>query len=218
MKTYLFLFINLLGAMTAFGQKTFEFTVEGMSCETCARTATQVLQFEGVLSAKVDFDTKKAVVVASDSITEADIKKALYTHSNFEAHFEGDTRVEPLSEAEKAGLDIRSLPPGEKIKFKKETVDGKVTIFDFTARWCGPCRIYSPKVERLLLKYPGLALREVDILEWDSALGKQLTSEFNMPSLPFTLVFDSHGKRIGKVVGNRIEELEAIVLNIIPQK
>lgn len=201
----------LLASAAAFSQKTFEFTVEGMSCETCAETAYKVLQFDGVISASVDFATKKATVVAEDGMTEAGLKKRMYEHSNFEALFAGESLVKPLTESERAGLDIKSLPPGEKIKFKKEVVPGKITVFDFTAKWCGPCRIYTPKVERLLLKYPNLAVREADILEWDSDLGKQLTSEYQMPSLPFTLVFDDRGKLLGTVIGNNIEELEAIV-------
>lgn len=211
MKKHIVSLLILLASAAAFSQKTFEFTVEGMSCETCAETAYKVLQFDGVISVSVDFETKKAVVVAEEGITAADLKKRMYEHSNFEALFAGESLVKPLTEAEKAGLDIKPLPPGEKIKFKKEVALGKTTVFDFTAKWCGPCRIYSPKVERLLLKYPNLAVREVDILEWDSDLGKQLTGEYQMPSLPFTLVFDDRGKLLGKVIGNSIEEVEAII-------
>jgi copper chaperone CopZ len=211
MKKHIVNVLMLLATASAFSQKTIEFTVEGMSCETCAETATQVLQFDGVISASVDFATKKAVVVAEERITPADIKKRMYEHSNFEALFAGESLVKPLTETEKAGLDIQSLPPGEKIKFKKEVAPGKITIFDFTAKWCGPCRVFTPKVEQLLLKYPNLAVREADILEWDSDLGKQLTSEHQMPSLPFTLIFDDRGKLLGKVIGNSIEEVEAII-------
>ena len=50
--------LMLLATTSAFSQKTIEFTVEGMSCETCAETATKVLQFDGVISASVDFTTK----------------------------------------------------------------------------------------------------------------------------------------------------------------
>ena len=203
--------LMLLATTSAFSQKTIEFTVEGMSCETCAETATKVLQFDGVISASVDFATKKATVVAEERITAADIKKRMYEQSNFEALFAGESLVKPLTETEKTGLDIQSLPPGEKINFKKEVVPGKITIFDFTAKWCGPCRVYTPKVEQLLLKYPNRAVREADILEWDSDLGKQLTSEHQMPSLPFTLIFDDRGKLLGKVIGNSIEEVEAII-------
>ncbi|MAT54074.1 MAG: hypothetical protein CMN32_06300 [Saprospirales bacterium] len=211
MKNHLITCLLILVPILALAQKTFEFTVEGMSCETCAETAEKVLTFEGVISAKVDFATKKATVVAEDGITAVDLKKRMYEYSNFEALFPGESLVKPLTDEEKAGLDIRVLPPGEKIKFRKEVVQGKITIFDFTAKWCGPCRIYSPKVERLLLKYPNLALREVDIVKWESDLGQQLTRDFEMPSLPFTLIFDENGKLLGKVIGNQIEELEALI-------
>ena len=211
MKKYLIPLLVLWLSPATYSQETIEFTVEGMSCESCAETAEKVLSFEGVISAKVDFASKKATVVVEEGITAGDLKKRLYEYSNFEALLPGESLVRPLKEEEKAGLDIEALPPGQKIKFKKKAVPGKITIFDFTAKWCGPCRIYSPKVERLLLKYPNLALREVDIVKWDSELGQQLTEEYQMPSLPFTLIFDEKGKLLGKVIGNNIEKVEAII-------
>lgn len=211
MQNHLITCLLLLFPILAIAQQSFVFSVEGMSCETCAETAEKVLTFEGVISAKVDFATKKATVVAEDGITADDLKKRMYEYSNFEALFPGESLVKPLTDEEKAGLDIEVLPPGEKIKFRKEVVPEKITIFDFTAKWCGPCRIYSPKVERLLFNYPNLVLREVDILKWDSDLGQQLTKEYEMPSLPFTLIFNDKGQLLGTVIGNNIEEVEAII-------
>ena len=59
----------LLASAAAFSQKTFEFTVEGMSCETCAETAYKVLQFDGVISVSVDFETKKAIIPPTKALT-----------------------------------------------------------------------------------------------------------------------------------------------------
>ncbi len=44
-----------------------EFTVEGMSCEHCAKTVTEALQeVDGVQSAQVDLDNKTARVEFAD--------------------------------------------------------------------------------------------------------------------------------------------------------
>jgi len=88
---------------------------------------------------------------------------------------------------------------------------GKITIFDFYADWCGPCRVFSPKLERLLVDHPKVALVKVDIVNWESSVSKQLTKEYQLPSLPFVLLFDDKGKLLGKVRGNFIEKVEAIV-------
>ena len=86
-----------------------------------------------------------------------------------------------------------------------------MTIFDFYADWCAPCRLYSPKLERLVLEFPNLALRKVDMVSWESDLAKQLTKEYRLPALPFTLVFDEKGKLIGRIEGNEIEQVKSVL-------
>ena len=88
---------------------------------------------------------------------------------------------------------------------------GKITIFDYYAEWCGPCHLLSPKLERLVLKYENVALRKLDLVDYDSKLAAQATRQFRMPGLPFTRVFDDRGKLLGQIHGNRLEDIEAIV-------
>jgi len=216
----IFAILCLIGGLqTSFSQKlsdslnTYEFSIEGMTCGNCANTATNVLKnVKGVKEATVDFETKKAKVVASNRLTEQQIKDAIKTKTNFEALFSGDELVKPLTEEEKKNTDIKTIKGGSKLNFKDQLTAGKITVFDFYADWCGPCRIYSPKAERMALKYPNVALKKADIVDWNSELSKQLTKEYKMPALPFTLIFDDKGNLLGKVEGNRIEEVEQIII------
>jgi len=213
MKTYIIISAMVLGSLFAYGQstQTFTFTVEGMTCDNCAQSLTKTLQkLEGVKTASVIFDTKTATVTASSEITVEKIKAAV-KGSNFEALFEGESLSKPLTEEEKKGLDIEVIKGGNKIKIKEHLTEDKITIFDFYADWCGPCRVFSPKVERFIKNNPDVALRKVDIVAWKSELSKQLTKNYKMPSLPFVLIFDDDGKLLGKVEGNYIEQVEAIV-------
>jgi thiol-disulfide isomerase/thioredoxin len=41
----------------------------------------------------------------------------------------------------------------------------KQIVVDFTATWCGPCRIMSPIFIELSKKYPGLIFLKVDVDE-----------------------------------------------------
>ena len=190
---------------------TFEFTIQGMTCSGCANTATQVLlKMDGVQNATVDFETKKAKVIASNKLTEEQIKKTI-ANTNFEALFRGDSLLKPLSDEEKSKLDIEVIKGGNKIKIKDHLIEGKTIIFDFYADWCGPCRVFSPKVERLLLNYHFVALKKVDIVNWKSELSKQLTKKYQLPSLPFILIFDDKGKLLGRVQGNHIDKVEEII-------
>jgi thioredoxin 1 len=191
--------------------KIFEAKIEGMTCKGCAETAKKtLLKVEGIKEATVDFNTKIARVIAEKSITEKQIKETI-AGIGYEALFNGEDLVKSLSENEKSKLDITVINGGKKININDHTSAGKINIFDFYADWCGPCKLFSPKAERLLLTYPNLALRKVDVVEWDSEVSKQLTKDYRMPALPFVLIFNDRGKLLGKVTGNHIEKVEEII-------
>lgn len=204
----------LIITFVSYGQntRTFKFTIEGMTCQGCVNTATQTLKkVKGVDSVSVDLDSKQAIVITHSNVTEKDLETAIKTNTNFDVLFKGETLPQSLTEKEKEGLDIKTIKGGNKIKFKEHLAQDKITIFDFYADWCGPCRVFSPKVERLLLDRDHLALRKVDIVDWKSALSKQLTKDYKLPALPFTLIFDDKGNLLGIVEGNNIEQVQFII-------
>ena len=210
----LFTLLLLTSTLVSFGQttKTFDFKIQGMTCQSCVNTAIRILkQIDGVDSVSVDLNSKQAIVIAYSKMTEKDLKTALDTKTNFEALFAGETLPQPLTEKEKEGLDIKTIKGGNKIKFTDHLAQGKITIFDFYADWCSPCKVFSPKVERLLLEQNMLALRKVDVVDWKSNLAKQLTKKYKLPFLPFTLIFDDKGNLLGKVEGNNIEKVKKII-------
>jgi thioredoxin 1 len=40
---------------------------------------------------------------------------------------------------------------------------GKIIVVDFTATWCGPCRLMTPVSSELIKKYDILTFLEVDV-------------------------------------------------------
>lgn len=57
---------------------TMQFTVAGMSCSGCAKTATDLLRkLEGVLEAEVNFKTKQATLRTNGAVTKDQIRAAL---------------------------------------------------------------------------------------------------------------------------------------------
>lgn len=191
-----------------------EFKVLGMACGACAKNATDLLEkIPRVQEANVDFDSKNARVQADGAVTREQIRQALSAFG-FEAQFPGEKldELQPLSEEVRATLDIRTLSGGKKIRIKDHLSPGKIIIFDFYAEWCGPCHLLSPRLERLVRRYPEAALRKVDLIDWKTPVARQATREFKLPGLPFTVIFDDRGKEVGRVQGNFIEKIEAIVL------
>jgi len=184
-----------------------------MTCGTCANTATGLLAgIPGVHAACVDFDSGRGTVAAERGVGAADIRSAL-SASGFEARFPGDAPAEsgPLSEEDRAGLDIRTVSHGEAVSIAAQLAPGKVTIFDYYADWCGPCHLLTPKLERLLMRYGNVALRKVDIVDWESDAAKQATREFRLSGLPYVRVYGPDGSLLGSVVGNHVERVEALL-------
>jgi len=213
MKYLLISIISLLFLIEGYAQNSKELTfkVEGLSCWNCANSSTSILKgVEGVDSAYVNFDTKEGVAYTNGTVSRQDIKNAL-SAKNFEALFENETLIPPLSDEELKGLDINTIIGGKKIKFNEYLTKGKVTVFDFYADWCGPCRVFSPKLEHLVKDNPNVSLRKVDIVDWKSALANQLTKDYQLPALPFTLIFDDKGNLLAKIEGNNVEKVEEII-------
>ena len=65
------------------------------------------------------------------------------------------------------------------------TIASGVTLVDFWAGWCGPCRMLAPVIDRLAEQYDGrVKVGKVDI---DAEMG--LASRFGVMSIPTVLVF-----------------------------
>lgn len=80
-----------------------------------------------------------------------------------------------------------------------DEVDGNegLTMVDFWAVWCGPCRMVAPIVEELAGEYEEKGLK-VGKLDVDS--NPEVTVRFGVRSIPSILFFKG-GELVDKVVG-----------------
>lgn len=208
-----FIFAVAAGA-AAQATSVSEFEVAGLSCDRCAATATQALrELPGVVKAEVVFATRRARVEASRPIHAAELRAAL-AKFGFEARFPSDAVVKPLTAEERAVLDIKVASRGEAFDVRKHLARGKFTIFDFWAEWCGPCHVLTPQIERLVQERPNVALRTVDLKEWESPAGKQATKDFKVSALPYVRVYGPDGRFVGEVVGNDIQRIKRLVAEV----
>lgn len=99
------------------------------------------------------------------------------------------------------GADIPEL--------ESKLAPGKVTIVDFAAKWCGPCRLLDAYVTERLKTRHDLAYRKIDILDWDSPVVAHYMSNVN--ALPFVIVYGKDGKEVDRITGVDPDRLEAAI-------
>lgn len=94
-------------------------------------------------------------------------------------------------------------------EFEELVGSGKVSICDFSASWCGPCRMLAPIMEDLSDKYKGkYFFYNIDI---DSA--EELANKFNIQAVPTIIVFKD-GKELARTSGYQsYDELERFINN-----
>lgn len=108
------------------------------------------------------------------------------------------------------GLDVQQLSrEGEFVELEPNLAKGKVTIVDFHAAWCGPCRDLDAALLERMRANPQLALRKLDVVDWDSPVAKSYLRD--VPALPYVEVYDAKGKRVARISGLEIEKLDAAI-------
>jgi len=89
----------------------------------------------------------------------------------------------------------------------QQTVSKGVTLVDFYATWCGPCRMVGPIVEELA----GMVQGKAQVAKMDIDQAQQTTASLQITSVP-TLILFKDGKEIKRVVG--VKDLDYL-LNLV---
>ncbi len=72
----------------------------------------------------------------------------------------------------------------------------KLAVVDFSAEWCGPCRMVSPIVHELATEYEGrIVVGEVNVDE-----NPAVTAKYKVRNIP-TVLFIKNGEVVDKQVG-----------------
>jgi thioredoxin 1 len=81
--------------------------------------------------------------------------------------------------------------------FSDEIENGKgLSVVDFWAAWCGPCRMVAPVMEQLATDYTG----KLKVAKLDVDANQQTAMKYNIRSIP-SILFFKDGKHVDTVVG-----------------
>jgi thiol-disulfide isomerase/thioredoxin len=117
----------------------------------------------------------------------------------------GTTRSVAANPGQQRALTVVSNG-GQEVNLASLLVPGKVTVVDFYADWCGPCRQLSPHLDRLAREDPDVNVVKVDIVKWNTPV----TRQHNIRSVPNLRVYD----RTGRVVGSPTSDFRQVMRQV----
>jgi thioredoxin 1 len=94
--------------------------------------------------------------------------------------------------------------------FEELISSDKITIVDFWAEWCGPCRTQLPILENYAKKNEDVQVVKINVDE-----NSELASEYGIKSIP-TILYFKNGSIQNKTVGvqqeNQLNEIKKQIL------
>jgi len=77
----------------------------------------------------------------------------------------------------------------------EECIKSGVTLVDFWAPWCGPCKMMNPVITKIESNNPNIKVAKVDIDE-----SPMIAQKYNVMSIPTIIIFKD-GEPIDQTVG-----------------
>jgi peroxiredoxin len=146
------------------------------------------------------------------------------------------TKVATITIGQPAPDFAANTPDGKKLSLKESL--GKVTIIDFWASWCGPCRKENPNVVALYNEYHSKGLNIIgvsldkDAAKWKEAIAKDgltwnhisnlkewsepIAKQYGVESIPATFILNAKGNIVAKDL--RGDALKAKVKELLGEK
>lgn len=90
-------------------------------------------------------------------------------------------------------------------EFREAVAAPAISVIDYTASWCGPCRMIAPYVHALEERFPDVAFYSVDV---DAA--QAIATDQRVRSMP-TFAFWRGGERLAEFSGANKQRLDELL-------
>ncbi len=146
--------------------------VSGMDCASCNAKITGALEaLEPVLAVHASFAEQAACFESREAVDEVAVQAAI---TGLGYAFVGIEEVSgcppglngklPAPWARRSeGLDVVTISRGETVDLVAHLADGKYTVVDFGAPWCGPCHEAAEALAAYMRTHEDVAVRAVDL-------------------------------------------------------
>jgi len=84
----------------------------------------------------------------------------------------------------------------------------KLIVVDFTASWCGPCKMIAPHLATAAKENPDIIVLKVDVDEQD-----EITQEYGIAAMP-TFMFFKDGKKLKEFSGANAKQLLSLIAEL----
>ena len=81
-------------------------------------------------------------------------------------------------------------------EFDSLLTSNELVVFDFTATWCGPCKMIAPLMDKLAQEYDGRAL----VVKVDLSESQNLAKRLSIRSIPVVMIY-KNGTLMETIVG-----------------
>lgn len=186
--------------------KIVTISLQKLSCQSCGQAVVRALrQRPGVLHASFAKDKVEVTVRYSPAKMTSAQLLSVVKQTGYQGVLGAGKGAYLPHITFKPSMNVQWLSKnGENVNLKRYLVPGKVTVFDFYADWCGPCREVDREMFRLLLKHQDIALRKLNVVDWKKPLARRYLTRVS--SLPYVIVYGRKGRLIRKISGLKLKK------------